>query len=96
MTSVPRLFEKIYAKTLEKAEAGGALKARIANWSFEIARQYGELLNEQKEIPGGLKFKHKIADKLVLSKWRAAMGGRIRLLVSVYELFIADKRNTKN
>ncbi len=82
MTSVPRLFEKIYAKTLEKAEAGGALKTRIANWSFDIARQYGELSSERKEIPGGLKFKHKIADKLVLSKWRAAMGGRIRLLVS--------------
>ena len=82
MVSVPRLFEKIYAKTLDQAEAGGAFKTRTANWSFEIARQYGELASEQKEIPGGLKFKHKIADKLVLSKWRAAMGGRIRLLVS--------------
>lgn len=82
MTSVPRLFEKIYAKTLEKAEAGGALKTTIANWAFDIARQWSELASEGKPVPALLGLKHKVADKLVLAKWRAAMGGRIRTLVA--------------
>lgn len=81
-TSVPRLFEKMYAKTLEKAEAGGKLTATLAEWSFDMARQWARLASENKPIPALLGFKHKIADKLVLSKWRAALGGRIRILVA--------------
>lgn len=82
MTSVPRLFEKIYAKTLAKAEAGGKLKAALAEWSFEIARQWARLASENQPIPARLALKHKIADLLVLSKWRAALGGRIKMLVA--------------
>ena len=82
MTSVPRLFEKIYAKTVEKAEAGGALQAAIAQWAFDIARQWSALASEGQPVPAWLGLKHKIADKLVLSKWRAAMGGRIEKLVA--------------
>jgi long-chain acyl-CoA synthetase len=82
MTSVPRLFEKVYAKTLEKAETGGSLKATLANWAFGIARQWSELASEGKPVPLSLQWKHRVADLLVLSKWRAAMGGRIRTLVA--------------
>jgi long-chain acyl-CoA synthetase len=82
MTSVPRLFEKVYAKTVEKAEAGGQLKAALAHWAFDIARQWSELASEGQPVPTLLGLKHKVADKLVLSKWRAAMGGRIRTLVA--------------
>ncbi len=82
MTSVPRLFEKMYAKTVEKAEAGGRLQATLAAWSFDVARQWARLASASKPIPALLGFKHQIADKLVLSKWRAAMGGRMRVLVS--------------
>ncbi|MBI1764021.1 MAG: long-chain fatty acid--CoA ligase [Acidobacteria bacterium] len=81
-TSVPRLFEKMYAKTLEKAEASGKLTAALAEWSFDLARQWARLASENKPIPALLGFKHKLADKLILSKWRAALGGRIRVLVA--------------
>ena len=40
LTSVPRLYEKIYAKTLEKAEAAGTAQARIANWAIEVAKEW--------------------------------------------------------
>ncbi len=82
MTSVPRLFEKMYAKTVEKAEAGGRLQAALAGWSFDVARQWARLASDDKPIPALLAWKHKLADKLILSKWRAAMGGRMRVLVS--------------
>lgn len=82
MTSVPRLFEKIYARAMEKAEQGGALKFRIANWAVDIGRQWARIVSEGGEPGTALTLKHKVADALVFSKWRQAMGGRIRALVS--------------
>jgi long-chain acyl-CoA synthetase len=82
MTSVPRMFEKMYARTLDKAEAAGKLQAQLVNWAFATARQWAELAITGQPIPFPLKLKHQLADKLVLSKWRAALGGRIRVLVS--------------
>ncbi|MGH9854135.1 MAG: AMP-dependent synthetase/ligase [Blastocatellia bacterium] len=82
MTSVPRLFEKIYARAMEKAEEGGQAKAVIARWAVEVAKQWAKKVSEGKQPGALLAFKHKIADSLVFSKWRAAMGGRVRALVS--------------
>lgn len=82
MTSVPRLFEKIYARAMEKAEARGGATARIARWSLGVARQWAEAANRGQEPGAMLKLKHSIADRLVFVKWREAMGGRIRALVS--------------
>lgn len=82
MTSVPRLYEKIYARALEKADQGGALLAKIAGWSMGIAREVA-WIEDRGRTPGlALRLKHLVADRLVLSKWRAAMGGRIRVMVS--------------
>ena len=82
MTSVPRLFEKIYARAMEKAEEGGQAKSAIARWAVEVAKQWAKAVSEGKQPRALLAVKHKIADSLVFSKWRAAMGGRIRALVS--------------
>ncbi len=82
MTSVPRLYEKIYAKTLEKAEAAGAIQARIANWAIEVAKEWAILENSGKPIPLLLQAKRVVAMKLVFSKWHAAFGGRVKNLAS--------------
>lgn len=82
MTSVPRLYEKIYAKTLEKAEAAGAAKARIANWAIEVAKEWAALENSGQSVPLLLQAKRAFALKLVFSKWHAAFGGRIKNLAS--------------
>jgi len=82
MTSVPRLYEKIYARAMEKADQGGPVLAKIAAWSMKVAREVA-WSEDRGEEPGlGLRLKHLVADRLVLSKWRAAMGGRIRAMVS--------------
>jgi long-chain acyl-CoA synthetase len=82
MTSVPRLYEKIYARALEKADQGGPLLAKIAGWSMGIAREMA-WIEDRGEGPGlGLRLKHLVADRIMLSRWRAAMGGRIRAMVS--------------
>ena len=82
LTSVPRLYEKIYAKTLEKAEAAGAAQARIANWAIEVAKEWAIIENSGQPVPLLLQAKRAFAVKLVFSKWQAAFGGRIKNLAS--------------
>jgi long-chain acyl-CoA synthetase len=80
--SVPRLFEKIYARVLENAMAGSALKRRIFFWARRTAEQWADLELAKQPIPTALKLKKKIADKLVFSKLQARTGGRMRFFAS--------------
>jgi long-chain acyl-CoA synthetase len=82
LTSVPRLFEKIYSKAMETAEDHSAIKAAIARWSVDVARQWAELESRGREISPWLAISHSLASRLVFAKWRAAVGGRIRYFVS--------------
>ena len=80
--SVPRLFEKIYARVLENAMAGSALKRRIFFWARRTAERWADLELAKQPIPAALKLKKKIADKLVFSKLQARTGGRMRFFAS--------------
>jgi len=82
LVGVPRIFEKIYARIRERAAEAGKLSAALLAWSVSVAREYAEHLIAHKPIPAFLRFKHWIASKLVFSKWKAAFGGRMRILVS--------------
>lgn len=82
MTSVPRLFEKIQARALEKAEEKGKRRAAIARWAVDVARQWAAAHSEGRNTGVILKLKRKVADALVYSKLREAMGGRVRAFVS--------------
>lgn len=74
MTVVPRMVEKVFDKIYQKGTEGGGIKSKIFLWSLKIAENYK--LGEPKT------FAHKIADKIVFSKWRAGLGGNIITLVS--------------
>jgi long-chain acyl-CoA synthetase len=80
--SVPRLFEKIYARVLENAMAGSALKRRIFFWARRTAEAWADLKLDGQSIPASLGLKKTVADKLVFSKLQARTGGRIRFFVS--------------
>ncbi len=79
---VPRLFEKIYARIKEKAAADGKAKAAILAWAVAVGKSYAQHDLNHKKIPLTLALKYKIADRLVFSKLRAGLGGRMRLFVS--------------
>jgi long-chain acyl-CoA synthetase len=79
---VPRIFEKIFARVKEKTAEKGRLNVAILNWAVAVARQHARLSTRHQKIPAVLELKRKIADKLIYSKIRNALGGRIRLLVS--------------
>ena len=80
--SVPRLYEKVYARVLENALSGSALKRRIFFWAKRAGEAWATLVLDQQPIPAGLALKHKIADRLVFAKLRARTGGRIRYFIS--------------
>ena len=81
MTSVPRLFEKMYNRVLENAEAGGAAKKKIFNWAIETGKKSVEAQKKGKVRPA-LKLKHNLAHKLVFSKLHERVGGELRFFVS--------------
>jgi long-chain acyl-CoA synthetase len=80
--SVPRLFEKIYARVLENAMAGGSVKRRIFFWARNSAEAWADTKLAGERITLGLAAKKKLADKLVFAKLQARTGGRIRFFVS--------------
>ncbi|WP_298456961.1 long-chain fatty acid--CoA ligase [uncultured Cellulomonas sp.] len=77
--SVPRVFEKVYNSSEQKAVAGG--KGKIFHRAATVAIAYSRALDA-----GGpslaLRLQHKVADALVLSKLRTALGGQVEWAIS--------------
>ncbi len=82
MLSVPRLYEKIYARVLETALTGSGAKRRIFFWAKRTAERWVELSLGGQHVPRALALKKAVADRLVFSKLRARTGGRLRFFVS--------------
>ena len=76
--SVPRLIERVYEKITATGEKLTGVKRKIFDWSLRIANKY------EPNNKNGLWYniQHKIADKLVYSKWRAAVGGKLVCIAS--------------
>jgi long-chain acyl-CoA synthetase len=80
--SVPRLYEKVYARVLETALSGSAVKRAIFFWAKRAGDEWATHSLAGLPIPGGLAFKKKVADALVFKKLRGRTGGRIKFFVS--------------
>lgn len=76
--SVPRLIERVYEKITATGEKLTGAKRKIFDWSMRIANTYE--LNNKNSL--WYKIQHKIADKLVFSKWREAVGGNLVCIAS--------------
>jgi long-chain acyl-CoA synthetase len=82
MTAVPRLFEKVYHKIIKKGMAEKGFKKSVFMRSLEVGQRYGELKDKRRWISPQLRLQQSLASKLVFSKWRAGVGGRLRYFVS--------------
>ncbi len=80
--SVPRLYEKMYARILENALAGGGLKKRIFFWARAVAEEWADQKLAGHTPVGLLAMKYSLAQKLVFSKLLVRTGGRLRFFVS--------------
>ncbi|MFD4757626.1 AMP-dependent synthetase/ligase [Streptomyces sp. NBC_00846] len=77
---VPRVFEKVYNAARAKAQADG--KGRIFDKAANTAIAYSRALGTSQGPSMGLKFKHKVFDRLVYGKLRAVLGGRGEYAIS--------------
>ncbi len=80
--SVPRVFEKVYAGAMARAEGGSPVKRKIFNWAVAIGKEVSRLKQANRPVPTALALQYKLAEKLVFSKMQAALGGRLRFAVS--------------
>ncbi len=82
LLSVPRLYEKMNARILEKVASGSALRQAIFRSALRTGTEVFAHLVARTEPGPLLKLRHAIADKLVFGKIKERVGGRIRLFVS--------------
>jgi len=82
MVSVPRVFEKIYARVMDNVLTSSALKRKIFFWAYRIGKKYAQKDLAGEKIPPLLRLKRKIAHKLVFSKIIERTGGRVRFFIS--------------
>lgn len=79
LLAVPRVFEKVYNSSEQKAEAGG--KGKIFRKAADVAVAHSQALDAG-SVPFGLKVQFALFDRLVYSKLKTAMGGRVVYAVS--------------
>ncbi len=82
MISVPRLYEKIYARVTAAAMSGGHAKRLIFDWARGVGQEWGRRVRAGEKVSPGLAFQRRLADRLVFSKLRARTGDRLRFFVS--------------
>lgn len=81
MTSVPRLFERIYSKVIKNVESQPPKKQKIFYWALNIGKEYSHA-KKIKKIPLALSLKYRLANKLVLQKIKDKTGGNLRFFIS--------------
>jgi long-chain acyl-CoA synthetase len=82
MCAAPRIFEKVYNRTVTTALGEGGVKAKIFSWALATGKKKVALEQAGKPVGALLKARYAIAEKLVFSKLQARLGGRLRVLVS--------------
>jgi long-chain acyl-CoA synthetase len=82
MTAVPRLFEKVYHKIVKKGFAEKGWKRKVFVRSLDVGQRYAEAKDKRKLVGPALGLQQKMANRLVFSKWREGVGGRLRYFVS--------------
>ena len=76
--TVPRLLEKVYTRIRERAALETGVKKMLLRWALDLAHQF----DTSKEPSGVYQAKRLVADKLVYAKWREALGGRVKYIIS--------------
>ncbi|SEG71349.1 AMP-dependent synthetase/ligase [Sphingobacterium lactis] len=77
-TTVPRVLEKVYDKVVEKGKNLTGIKKSLFFWALDLGLRY----QEPQKNSGMYNFKLGIARKLIFSKWKEALGGNIKLIIS--------------
>jgi long-chain acyl-CoA synthetase len=79
---VPRLYEKIYARVLERVRSGSKVKRQLFFWAKGVGEKYVDQRLGRGRVSPAIAAQYWLADKLVFGKLRARTGGRIRFFIS--------------
>ena len=80
--SVPRVYEKVRSKIINSAEAKGGLALKLFRWALTVGYRVSDLQLDHRPIPPAVALQYKLANRLVFSKIKAALGGRLRWCIS--------------
>ncbi len=79
---VPRFFDKVQDRVLAAVADAPALRRKLFHWALAVGEAALPYELEHRPLPGPLRLKRRLTDKLVFSKLRARLGGRLRFFVS--------------
>jgi long-chain acyl-CoA synthetase len=82
MGVVPRVLEKIYGRVMDAVRAAPTLRQKIFHWALGVGKRAFPYRLKSQQLPFGLGLQHAIADRLIFSKVRGQLGGRIAVLAS--------------
>ena len=80
--SVPRVYEKVHTGVSAKFAEARGIRRRLIDWALAVGRQVSEVRQQGRRVPPALAARHRIADRLVYSKVKDRLGGRVRICVS--------------
>lgn len=82
VVAVPRVYEKIHKKIVTTIDASPERRRKMFEWAWTLGDQVAKLRAQNKAIPYALYAKYVVADRLVLSKVRAQLGGKVRVMIT--------------
>src|ERR1700733_11975995 len=82
LAAVPRVFEKMYARILEKGTRNTGIKRKLFDWGMDVAKRSSSWRARTGSATPWLKLQWAVADKLVYSKIRQGTGGNLRIVFS--------------
>jgi long-chain acyl-CoA synthetase len=82
LPSAPRLYEKVYGAVKAQFDAAAGIKHALIRWALAVGYRVSELRQAGRPVPALLAARHRLADRLVYSKVKARLGGRLRFAIS--------------
>ncbi len=82
LVSVPRIYEKIFAKIQSGISGQPQFKQRLVHWALSTGRKVARARSNKQSLPFKLALEYKAADRIFFSKIRKKMGGNIRITIS--------------
>ena len=82
LPSVPRVYEKVHTAVLASFDEATGVKRKLIDWALDVGQRVSKLRQEGRPVPRGLAAQHRLADKLVYSKVKKKLGGRLKFGIS--------------
>jgi len=82
LPTVPRVLEKVHTGVSANFAAATGIKRRLIDWAQRVGRRVSVLRQQRQPVPRGLAAQHRLADRLVYSKVKDRLGGRLRAAIS--------------